>query len=143
MESSKTSSKVATCDAQINKPVFEGNYRAGQASIQNLVSDSRAQLSVESDDEHPDPEALAQFLGANRDFQTPFSIQREKLWQEKTRFIFPSCNSIHFCLAKLTLSYRFRSVKRVNEILRKNGDLLQANDSPVYTERWSFVPLLQ
>ena len=46
---------------------------------------SKAQLSVDSDDEHPDPEALAQFLESKTDFITPFALQREKLWQEKTR----------------------------------------------------------
>lgn len=45
----------------------------------------RAQLSVDSDDENPDPEALAQFLGSKTDLTIPFALQREKLWQEKTR----------------------------------------------------------
>ena len=46
---------------------------------------NRAQLSVDSDDEHPDPEVLAQFLESRTDFVTPYALQREKLWQEKTR----------------------------------------------------------
>ena len=45
----------------------------------------QAELSVDSDDEHPDPRALAQFFESRTDFLTPFSIQREKLWEEKTR----------------------------------------------------------
>jgi hypothetical protein len=82
-ESSTSPTKSATCDIQNSTTVNEGNG-ACKASTPKF-SHNRAQLSVDSDDEHPDPEALAQFLGSKTDFLTPFSIQRETLWQEKTR----------------------------------------------------------
>jgi hypothetical protein len=85
-ESSKspTRAATATCDVPTINTAMEGSDIVGQAIKPNF-SHNRAQLSVDSDDEHPDPEALAQFLGSKTDFTTPFSIQRETLWQEKTR----------------------------------------------------------
>jgi hypothetical protein len=83
-ESSTSPTKSATCDIPNSTTVIDGSNGACQASTVKF-SHNRAQLSVDSDDEHPDPEALAQFLGSKTDFLTPFSIQRETLWQEKTR----------------------------------------------------------
>ncbi len=60
----------------------EVNFAGNSSVVQN-----QAQLSVDSDDENPDPEALAQFLGSKTDLTTPISLQREKLWQEKTRSV--------------------------------------------------------
>ena len=90
--------------------------RAASATVSAPLSSSSpisrsqhsAEVFVESDDENPDPQVLAQFLGAKTDFATPLPTQRGQMWQEKTL-----------------------SMRRANRSLGHVSDLLQPSQDQV------------